>query len=78
MVLIKDDIAESAQRILSRGKDVYLDSTPEDPKLLSQVGSFENPVQSRIHSSGILKKKANLKSETIDKKIIRLLRGGKG
>jgi hypothetical protein len=30
MVLIKDDIAESAQRILSRGKDVYLDSTPEE------------------------------------------------
>lgn len=78
MVLVKDDIAESAQRILCRGKDITIESSPEDPKSLSQVGSFENPVQSRIRSTGILKKRANLKSETIDKQMIRLLRGGKG
>lgn len=77
MVLVKDDIAESARRILSRGRDIDLESYNEDNKLLSQVGDFENSVQNRMQSSATLKKRSNLKSETIEKNMIKHLRGGK-
>jgi hypothetical protein len=77
MILVKDDIAERARRIITRGRDISFNGEDEEEmRPLNQVGSFVNPVQSRIRSEPKLKR-TGTRSELIEKEMMKIFRGEK-
>jgi hypothetical protein len=76
MVLLKEDIAERAKRIISMGRDISVYDGTIDAKPLSQVGDFRNTAQSRIDNIPKIKKTGE-RSELLEKEIIKLIRGEK-
>lgn len=76
MVLIKDDVADRALRILTHGRDDSLSGESTNTNSLVQQSNFENTVQERVKIDTKLRKKPNKYSDTIAKKIIDEFRGG--
>ncbi len=76
MTLVKEDIAESARRILSMGRDVTVEQGDIDARNLSQQGSFDNSAQTRARTIATLSKKPKCASDFVGDKIIEVLRGG--
>lgn len=73
MILIKEDVAERARRIISRGRDISIDSDKENIRPLAQVGTFRNPAQNRIRDLPKLKK-TGIRSEILEKEMMKLFR----
>lgn len=76
MTLVKEDIAESAHRILSMGRDVTVEQGDIDARNLSQQGSFDNSAQTRARTIAKLSKKPKCASDFVEDKIVEVLRGG--
>lgn len=76
MVLIKDDVADRALRILTHGRDDSLGGESTNTNSLVQQSSFENTVQERVKIDTKLRKRPTKYSDTIAKKIIEEFRGG--
>lgn len=73
MILIKEDVAERARRIISRGRDISIDSDKENIRPLAQVGTFRNPAQNRIRDLPKLKK-TGMRSDALEKEMMKLFR----
>ena len=76
MVLIKDDVADRALRILTHGRDDSLGGESANTNSLVQQSSFENTVQERVKIDTKLRKKPTKYSDAVAKKIIEEFRGG--
>lgn len=76
MVLIKDDVADRALRILTHGRDDSLSGESTNTNSLIQQSNFENSVQERLKIETKLRKKPSKYSDTIAKNIIEEFRGG--
>lgn len=76
MVLIKDDVADRALRILTHGRDDSLGEESTNTNSLVQQSCFENTAQGRVKIDTKIRKHPAKYSDAIAKKIIEEFRGG--
>jgi hypothetical protein len=76
MILVKDDVADRALRILTHGRNDSLGEESTNTNSLVQQSNFENTVQERVKIDTTLKRKPTKYSDTIAKKIVEEFRGG--
>ncbi len=75
MILIKDDVADRAYRIVKTGIAADVDIEPR-PESLTQFGMFENSVQTRLQTD-VRPKATGSSSDYADKELVKYLRGEK-
>ncbi|MDD4126776.1 MAG: hypothetical protein PHV39_03710 [Methanomicrobium sp.] len=76
MHLIKEDVAKSALRIITQGRDMPVDeSNEEGTRTLSDQKGFDNTVQNRLKDAQIKKKPVEY-SVIIKQKLLEEMRGG--
>jgi hypothetical protein len=75
MVLIKDDVADRAYKVMKTGIGADVDIEPR-PESLTQYGVFSNSVQTRLEPEVRAKQKSSV-TDYADKEMLKLLRGEK-